>query len=157
MDYKISAWDTTEPLSTGTILPPVNPWDVVPSEPVESTGWANFENFENTLSIENTASEDKKPCDELKEKTSEATAANLTEKDMISSESIGDSNEKSRNYVDSQIVETGPANINDNKSETNINDNKSDEHKTISATENANPSELPVNRYIILYSVICQV
>lgn len=144
MDYKISAWDTTEPLNTGTILPPVNPWDVVPSEPIESTGWANFENFENTLSIENTASDDKKPCDELKEKTSETTAANLTEKDMTSRESIVDSNEKSRNYVDSQVVETGlPA-----KTE-NISDSKSDEHKTISTTENVIPSELPVNRYII--------
>jgi len=102
MAYEISAWDTTEPLSTGTILPPVNPWDVVPSEPVESTGWANFENFENTLSIENTVSEDKKPCDELKEKPSEATAANLIEKNLASSESIEDGNEKNRDLIDSQ-------------------------------------------------------
>lgn len=133
-------WDTTEPLNTGTILPPVNPWDVVPSEPVESTGWANFENFENTLSIENTVSEDKKLCDELKEKTSEATATNLTEKDMASSESIGDDNEKNKDYVDNQIVETELPVV-----ETNLNDSKSDEHKMISTNENANPSELPIN------------
>ncbi|XP_071574955.1 serine/threonine-protein phosphatase 6 regulatory subunit 3 isoform X2 [Temnothorax nylanderi] len=138
-------WDTTEPLNTGTILPPVNPWDVVPSEPVESTGWANFENFENTLSIENTVSEDKKPCDELKDKTSEATAANLTEKNMASSENIGDGNEKNKDYVDSQIVETelpvAETNLDDGKS-----DSKNDEHKMISANETVNLSELPVNR-----------
>ncbi|XP_077280575.1 phosphatase 6 regulatory subunit 1-like protein fmt isoform X2 [Temnothorax americanus] len=138
-------WDTTEPLNTGTILPPVNPWDVVPSEPVESTGWANFENFENTLSIENTVSEDKKPCDVLKDKTSEATAANLTEKNMASSENIGDGNEKNKDYVDSQVVETelpvAETNLDDGKS-----DSKNDEHKMISANETVNPSELPVNR-----------
>ncbi|XP_024877270.1 serine/threonine-protein phosphatase 6 regulatory subunit 3 isoform X2 [Temnothorax curvispinosus] len=137
-------WDTTEPLNTGTILPPVNPWDVVPSEPVESTGWANFENFENTLSIENTVSEDKKSCDVLKDKTSEATAANLTEKNMASSENIGDGNEKNKDYVDSQVVETElPA------AETNLDgksDSKNDEHKMISTNETVNPSELPVNR-----------
>jgi len=147
MAYEISAWDTTEPLSTGTILPPVNPWDVVPSEPVESTGWANFENFENTLSIENTVSEDKKPCDELREKTSEATAANLTEKNLASSESIGDDNEKNRD-IDSQVVGTGLS-----AAETNLNDSKSDEHKTtISVNENANSSELSVNRYLYMAS-----
>ncbi|XP_012539453.1 serine/threonine-protein phosphatase 6 regulatory subunit 3 isoform X1 [Monomorium pharaonis] len=134
-------WDTTEPLSTGTILPPVNPWDVVPSEPVESTGWANFENFENTLSIENTTvSEDKKPCDELKEKASESMDANLTEKDTPSNESVEDGNEKIK-IVDGQVVETELA-----IAKTNSNDSESDEHKTISANENVNPSELPVNR-----------
>ncbi|XP_011697032.1 PREDICTED: serine/threonine-protein phosphatase 6 regulatory subunit 3 isoform X4 [Wasmannia auropunctata] len=139
-------WDNTEPLSTGTILPPVNPWDVVPSEPVESTGWANFENFENTLSIENTASEDKKPCDELKEKPSEAaTAANLTEKNLSEtfSENAGDGNEETADRVDNQTIGTElPA------AENNINDSQSDEHKMVSAVENANPSELSVNREV---------
>ncbi|XP_025993083.1 serine/threonine-protein phosphatase 6 regulatory subunit 3 isoform X2 [Solenopsis invicta] len=134
-------WDTTEPLSTGTILPPVNPWDVVPSEPVESTGWANFENFENTLCIENTTmSEEKKLCNELKEKASEAMDANLTEKDTSSSESVGDGTEKCK---DSQVVDTELP-----TAETNPNDSKSDERKMISANENINPSELPVNRNV---------
>ncbi|XP_011866447.1 PREDICTED: serine/threonine-protein phosphatase 6 regulatory subunit 3 isoform X2 [Vollenhovia emeryi] len=132
-------WDTTEPLNTGTILPPVNPWDVVPSEPVESTGWANFENFENTLSIESTVSEDKKPCDELKEKTLEATAENLTEKNTASSESVGDGIEKNRD-VDSQVGTGLPV------AETNLNEDKCDEHKTVSVKENVDSSELPVNR-----------
>ncbi|KAG5321123.1 PP6R2 phosphatase, partial [Pseudoatta argentina] len=130
--------NTSEP--PNTILPPVNPWDVAPSEPIESTGWANFENFENTLSIENTVSEEKKPCDELKEKISEATAVNLTEKNVTCSKSVGDSNEKSTDYVDSQVVEMKlPA------EEINLNDSKSDEHKMISANENVN-SELSVSR-----------
>ncbi|XP_018400656.1 PREDICTED: serine/threonine-protein phosphatase 6 regulatory subunit 3 isoform X2 [Cyphomyrmex costatus] len=131
-------WNNPEP--PNTILTPVNPWDVVPSEPVESTGWANFENFENTLSIENTVSEDKKPCDELKEETSEATAVNLTGKNLACSESVGDGNEKITDYVDSQVVETKlPV------AEINLHDSKSDEHKTIFANENVNPSELSVN------------
>lgn len=116
----------------------MNPWDVVPSEPVESTGWANFENFENTLSIENTVSEDKRPCDEFKEKTSEATlttnlTTNLTEKNMTSSENIGDNSEKSRDYIDNQIVGTELV------TKTDLDDSKSDEYKMISANENANP------------------
>ncbi|EGI60836.1 PREDICTED: serine/threonine-protein phosphatase 6 regulatory subunit 3 isoform X1 [Acromyrmex echinatior] len=131
-------WNNTEP--PNTILPPVNPWDVASSEPIESTGWANFENFENTLSIENTVSEEKKPCDELKEKISEVTAVNLTEKNVTCSKSVGDGNEKSTDYVDSQVVEMKlPA------EEINLNDSKSDEHKMISANENVN-SELSVSR-----------
>lgn len=155
MSHEISAWDTTEPLNTGTILPPVNPWDVVPSEPVESTGWANFENFENTLSIENTGSEDKKPCEELKEKIPEATAIKLT-KDMtcnISEKSLNieDNDEKNKDYVDSQVVGTELPSELPSVAETNLNDSKSDEHKMISVNEPANPSELLIDRY--LYSI----
>ncbi|XP_012222165.1 serine/threonine-protein phosphatase 6 regulatory subunit 3 isoform X2 [Linepithema humile] len=128
-------WDNTEPLNTGTILPPVNPWDVVPSEPVESTGWANFENFENSLSIENTASENKKPCDELKEKIPEATATNLIEK--TSSDSAGDGNEKNKDLIASQGLPVA---------ETNVSSNKSDEDKPIPVNEAASTSELSANR-----------
>ncbi|XP_011636072.1 serine/threonine-protein phosphatase 6 regulatory subunit 3 isoform X1 [Pogonomyrmex barbatus] len=130
-------WDTAEPLSTGTILPPVNPWDVVPSEPVESTGWANFENFENTLSIDNNVKDDKN-LSEIKEKTSETTATNLTEKN-VASKSVRDDNEKCRENVDSQVVGTESS-----ITGTNFNDSKSDEHKTIFT--NVDSSELPVNR-----------
>lgn len=128
----------------------MNPWDVVPSEPVESTGWANFENFENTLSIENTVSEDKKPCDELKEKTSETLTTNLTEKNMASSENI-EGSEKSRD-IDSQIVDMGLV------TKTNLNDSKNDEYKMISENENTNPSlglsdSVESHKYRYSYSV----
>lgn len=136
-------WDTTEPLNTGTVLPPVNPWDVPSStEPVESTGWANFENFENTLSID-TASEDKKTmCDELKEKTSETTDANLTEKDMAFSETFGES-EKSKDCKSSQVIE-----MDSSPMETNLSSSSSEinEDRVISANENINSNELPDNR-----------
>ncbi|XP_029664004.1 serine/threonine-protein phosphatase 6 regulatory subunit 3 isoform X2 [Formica exsecta] len=138
-------WDTTEPLpNTGTILPPVNPWDVASSEPVESTGWANFENFENTLSIENTAGENKKTmCDELKT-ASETTAANLTEKDMAFSESFEESDEKNRDCISNQVIGTDlPA------METNLSSSSSskiDENIVISADENINSNKLPDNR-----------
>ncbi|CAL1686532.1 unnamed protein product [Lasius platythorax] len=144
-------WDTTEPLNTGTVLPPVNPWDVASSEPVESTGWANFENFENTLSIENTTSEDKKTmlnkCDELKEKTSETTGADLTEKDMALSESLGEDDEKSRDCVSSQVTGTDLS-----ATETNLSSNKSDENRVISADENISSNELPVNKHPLSFN-----
>ncbi|XP_032690827.1 serine/threonine-protein phosphatase 6 regulatory subunit 3-like isoform X3 [Odontomachus brunneus] len=132
-------WDTTEPLTSSTALPPVNPWDVVPSEPVESTGWANFDNFENSLNIENTASEDKKPRDdELKEKVSE-TIADSKEKDTTTSENVEDDNEKeSKDSANTEVTGSGmPSNT-----ETNLN-SKSDENKTILADKNANPSKPP--------------
>jgi len=149
MDSKISAWDTTEPLNTGTgPLPPVNPWDVVPSESVESTGWANFDNFENTLSIENKESENKKSTnDECKEKTSEATAINLTKRvssenidvaETISNENVENSNEKNANSVGNE------ADLSAIK-----NSNKSEENEIISTNENVNSKELPASRYFI--------
>lgn len=133
-------WDTTEPLNTGTVLPPVNPWETS-SEPVESTGWANFENFENTLSIENSTSEDKKTSDELKEKTLEVTAANLTEKNMALSENF-EGDEKRKDCVSSQVIGTDlPV------AETNLSGNKSDESRVISADENIDSNELPVDKH----------
>lgn len=119
------------------MLPPVNPWEVVPSEPVESTGWANFENFENSLSIENTGSENKKPCDELKEKIPETTAANLIEK--TSSDSAGDDDEKNKDLIASESLPVA---------ETNVGSSKSDEDKPIPVNEAASTSELSVNRYL---------
>ncbi|XP_074101639.1 phosphatase 6 regulatory subunit 1-like protein fmt isoform X2 [Cotesia typhae] len=48
-------WDTPEPLSNNTILPEVNPWDSSTSPTDESSGWANFDNFDSTLNIANPA------------------------------------------------------------------------------------------------------
>ncbi|XP_029664010.1 serine/threonine-protein phosphatase 6 regulatory subunit 3-like [Formica exsecta] len=143
-------WDTTEPLpNTGTILPPVNPWDVASSEPVESTGWANFENFENTLSIENTAGENKKTmCDELKT-ASETTAANLTEKDMAFSESFEESDEKNRDCISNQVIGTDLPAMETNlssSSSSSSSSSKIDENIVISADENINSNKLPDNR-----------
>lgn len=116
---------------------------MVPSEPVESTGWANFDNFYNSLSIENTASEDKKSCDDgLKEKMSE-TIVDSKEKDtvatVVSSENVGDDVEKREDSASTEVTGSGvPSNT-----EANLN-SKSDEDK------NANPSKPPpaINRYL---------
>lgn len=141
-------WDTTESLNTNTILPPVNPWDVASSEPVESTGWANFENFENTLSIDNTTSEDKKTtCDELK-KTSETTAVDLTEKNIAFSESF--ENEKSRDCISNEVIEKTDLPV----METNLSSstNKSDENK-ISVDENISSNKLD-NRHLLTTNTV---
>lgn len=149
---KISAWDTTESLNTNTVLPPVNPWDVASSEPVESTGWANFENFENTLSIENPTSGDNKTmCDELK-KTSETTAVDLTEKNIAFSESF--ENEKSRGCISSQVIEKTceekdlPAMEINLSSSSSSSSSESDENKMITVDENINSNKLPDDRYL---------
>lgn len=147
INYKfceISAWDNTEPLNTGTVLPPVNPWDVASSEPVESTGWANFENFENTLSIENTANDKKTICDELKT-ASEMTAANLIEKDIAFSESFEESGGKSRDCISNQVIGTDLPAMETNPSSSS---SKIDEDRVISADENINSNKLPDNRYL---------
>lgn len=154
----IAAWDTAEPLTSSTALPPVNPWDVVPSEPVESTGWANFDNFENTLSIENTAGDDKKPRDELKEKTSETAAVDTGEKDITSGRSqttVEGGDGKSGESVGGEALGGGTVDLPVAEADLNI---KSDEDKAIPpADRNANPSnESPADRYfffIIAYAL----
>lgn len=121
---------------------------MTPSEPVESTGWANFDNFENSLSIENAVGEEKKSCDnELKEKVSE-TIVDSKEKDITATATttIGDSvgNEKINDSANTEITGSSvPSNT-----EANLN-SKSDEVKTIVADKNANPSKPPAtNRYL---------
>ncbi|KAL6425582.1 hypothetical protein ACFW04_009614 [Cataglyphis niger] len=136
-------WDNTEPLNTGTVLPPVNPWDVASSEPVESTGWANFENFENTLSIENTANDKKTISDELKT-ASQMTAANLIEKDIAFSESFEESGEKSRDCISNQVIGMDLLAMETNPSSSSS--SKIDEDRVISADENINSNKLPDNR-----------
>ncbi|XP_011266913.1 serine/threonine-protein phosphatase 6 regulatory subunit 3 isoform X2 [Camponotus floridanus] len=147
-------WDTTESMNT-TILPPVNPWDVASSEPVESTGWANFENFENTLSIENTTSGDNKTmCDELK-KTSETTAVDLTEKNIAFSESF--ENEKSRGCISSQVIEKTCEKKDLPAMETNLSSSsssESDENKMITVDENINSNKLPDDRHLLTTDAI---
>ncbi|XP_020290990.1 serine/threonine-protein phosphatase 6 regulatory subunit 3 isoform X2 [Pseudomyrmex gracilis] len=129
-------WDSGEPASTGPALPTVNPWDVTP-EPVESTGWANFESFENTPSAENT--ENKKPHDELKEKM-DTTAANLTE-DSIFCEIVGDNDKtQSRDFVKNE-----PSEIDLSDRKTDLNKSEINEEPTVSAA-NVNIKELPADR-----------
>lgn len=105
---------------------------------MESTGWANFENFESNLSIESTASENKKSCDELKEKISETTATNLIEK-TCSDGSAEDGNEKNKDLIASQDLPVA---------ETNVSSGKSDEDKPIPVNEAASTSELSADRYL---------
>lgn len=77
-DEDDEAWDTTEPLSTGPKLPEMNPWDSVTEPPVvENVDWANFDNFENTPSVNNTSPTmiiDNKLRDEMKKETPDAAS-----------------------------------------------------------------------------------
>lgn len=110
---------------------------------MESTGWANFESFENTPSAENT--ENKKPHDELKEKMSDTTAANLTEKDSSFCEIVGD-NERDKKSED--FIKNEPSEIDLSATKTDLNKSESNEEPIISAAnENVNTKELPADRY----------
>lgn len=148
---KISAWDTSEPLNTSSSgpLPLVNPWDVMPSESIESTGWANFDNFENTLSIENKEREaNKSTNDERKEETPEETVVNLTEKissedvgsaETIADENVGNDNGKNADSTGNQVLLTDFGSA-----------DKSEEDKAIFANENVNSSESASRYYFIV-------
>ncbi|XP_053971363.1 serine/threonine-protein phosphatase 6 regulatory subunit 3 [Hylaeus anthracinus] len=138
-DEDDEGWNTTEPLSTGNnTLPEVNPWDSAPSETVEPTGWANFDNFENTLSVENVII-DNKLCDDIKKETPDTSAdlnktEDVVENKVTAEATIGAGDVKVEESVDSTPLDT----------ETNVN------HKIIEDSsfpvctpdKNANPSEI---------------
>lgn len=120
---------------------------------MESTGWANFDNFENSSNTQNVISEDKKSCDESKEEIPEIEMK-LTEKTVVSSETVEDNNENNKGTIDSEAPGTDVTSV-----ETNSAD-ESDENSTnslCSADKNANPSEPLPNRYfglLVLKSVL---
>ncbi|KAK2587988.1 hypothetical protein KPH14_004065 [Odynerus spinipes] len=131
-------WNHPESLPANTTLPEVNPWDVVPSEPVESTGWANFDNFESTLNIENNIVIDNKTCDTVKKDVVDV-AASMGEKgtmleNTISVENIEDSDTKTIDSVDSTSHQSIEANQNSKTSDDSI-------YTVCTSDKNANPSE----------------
>ncbi|XP_043504094.1 serine/threonine-protein phosphatase 6 regulatory subunit 3 isoform X5 [Polistes fuscatus] len=104
-------WNFPEPIPANTTIPEVNPWDVVPSEPLESTGWANFDNFETTSLVEKeTALENK------------------------SVENIGGGDSITVDLVDSTSHLSTEANQNSKASDDSI-------YSVCTSDKNANPSE----------------
>lgn len=123
----------------------MNPWDVVSSEPVESTGWANFDNFENALNVENAVIIDNKLCDEGKKETSNreqnVTTENKVETPLgskVTVEAMGAGDMKIEDTVDStaSYIET---NINHQNTESSL-------YSGCTADKNANPSEIVDSR-----------
>ncbi|XP_076622483.1 phosphatase 6 regulatory subunit 1-like protein fmt isoform X2 [Colletes latitarsis] len=137
-DEDDEAWDSTEPLSTGNTLPEVNPWDSAPSETVEPTGWANFDNFENILSVENTVIVDNKLCDEIKKGPPDTSA------DLNKTEAVVGSN------VTAEAIEADDVKVEDSVDSTSSHTETNINHKSIedslfsvcTADKNANPSEI---------------
>ncbi|XP_046827950.1 serine/threonine-protein phosphatase 6 regulatory subunit 3 isoform X1 [Vespa crabro] len=130
-------WNVPESLPASTTIPEVNPWDVVPSEPVESTGWANFDNFESTLSIENNIAVDNKTSETVKKDVVDV-AASLDKKETIlenkSVENIGSGDTKTLDSVDSMSHQSTEANQNSKNSDDSI-------YSVCTSDKNANPSE----------------
>ncbi|KOC61525.1 Serine/threonine-protein phosphatase 6 regulatory subunit 3 [Habropoda laboriosa] len=121
--------DSTKPLPTSTALPEVNPWDVVQSESVVSTGWANFDNFENTFNMENTVIID----DENK--------MEILFRNKGPVEPIGAGDMKIDDSVDSSTVSLVKTNINHQSTESSL-------YSGCTADKNANPSETVGSREI---------
>ncbi|XP_014598395.1 PREDICTED: serine/threonine-protein phosphatase 6 regulatory subunit 3 isoform X1 [Polistes canadensis] len=130
-------WNFPEPIPANTTIPEVNPWDVVPSEPLESTGWANFDNFESTLSIENNIAVDNKTCETVTKDIVDA-ATSLIEKETAlenkSVENIGGGDSITVDLVDSTSHLSTEANQNSKASDDSI-------YSVCTSDKNANPSE----------------
>ncbi|XP_043504075.1 serine/threonine-protein phosphatase 6 regulatory subunit 3 isoform X3 [Polistes fuscatus] len=126
-----------EPIPANTTIPEVNPWDVVPSEPLESTGWANFDNFESTLSIENNIAVDNKTYETVTKDIVDA-ATSLVEKETAlenkSVENIGGGDSITVDLVDSTSHLSTEANQNSKASDDSI-------YSVCTSDKNANPSE----------------
>nr|XP_003708528.1 PREDICTED: serine/threonine-protein phosphatase 6 regulatory subunit 3 isoform X1 [Megachile rotundata]XP_012152984.1 PREDICTED: serine/threonine-protein phosphatase 6 regulatory subunit 3 isoform X1 [Megachile rotundata] len=131
-------WAPTEPACTGTSIPEANPWAVVPPEPVESTGWANFDNFENTVSMENTVIVDNTLCDESKNKALDAITdqnkMETTSGNEVAVEAVSTNDMKIEDSNDSTISHT-ETNVNHQSTEDNL-------YSGCTADKNANPSEI---------------
>lgn len=119
----------------------MNPWDVIPSDPVESIGWANFDNFEDTLNMGNAVIIDNKLCDDGKKETSNITVENKMDTALGSKatlEAIGAGDMKIGDSVDSAASYT-ETNINHQSTESNL-------YSGCTADKNANPSEIVDSR-----------
>ncbi|KAG7211282.1 hypothetical protein KM043_010587 [Ampulex compressa] len=146
-------WDSAEPLPNNTALPEVNPWEVTPAaESVESTGWANFDNFESTLNSEKNMIIDNKSCKEEKIGGSDGPVESNEEKTTSENKVCGDTTNVYTGYVTprTDTAGTGDTEINESigstttrVNERNLNEKTGDEnlYSVCTADKNANPSE----------------
>lgn len=135
---KTDVWYHPESLPANATLPKINPWDIVSSVPVESTGWANFDNFESTLNIENIIMVDNKTCETDKKDIADV-GASMSEKgtvleNTIPIENIGSGEMQSTDAVDSTSHQSIEANQNSKTSDDSI-------YSVCTSDTNANPSE----------------
>lgn len=115
-----------------------NPWKVIAPEPVESTGWANFDNFENSLNMENTVIIDNKLCDESKREgnstVADETDVETTLESKVTVTPIESDDTKIADSDDSSTTSHVEMNINHQSTEDNLYPDNAD--------KNANPSEI---------------
>ncbi|XP_024944223.1 serine/threonine-protein phosphatase 6 regulatory subunit 3 isoform X2 [Cephus cinctus] len=135
----VTEWDSTEPLSTNVVLPKVNPWDVVPSEPVEQSGWANFDNFESSLNIDGIPETEAKASEhEVQANKQDNTTGGATTDDK----SISDKNSTSAgDTVKIDANDTVLPSHDTDKTTTNRKINEDQKDSVNTADSNANPSE----------------
>ncbi|XP_012286736.1 serine/threonine-protein phosphatase 6 regulatory subunit 3 isoform X2 [Orussus abietinus] len=128
-------WDSTEPVTNNAILPEVNPWDVVSSQSVEPTGWANFDGFENSSGPPKPENES---CKETKQEAPVASSSIV--------ENVKPSSEKEKEAEDEvkvpEVKESLPQ-----SSLTNLNSERNVTVDSVNTSDsNANPSDVEDNR-----------
>lgn len=154
MQRNISAWDTPEPLSSNTILPEVNPWDSSTSPTDESSGWANFDNFDSSLHIAsmNVLQSAFVPSAVVAEADNKQqvpeTTTSTTDKDTTSTSAVPTSPSSSPSPSSSDIKPVEPSAADDKITAANINEEQntiiSNTIKEISNPE-SNVSSINVN------------
>ncbi|XP_046411016.1 serine/threonine-protein phosphatase 6 regulatory subunit 3 isoform X1 [Neodiprion fabricii] len=133
-------WDSAQHRCRDLTIPPSNPWDVVNQEESEQTGWANFDNFESTLNIDENAGTINKPTD-VTEKVQNITATPM-EKDIslehtIDTKAVGAGDTPKTDAVE---IATPPP------TEAIINNKVQSIDSINTADDNANPNELLADR-----------
>ncbi|XP_008553758.1 serine/threonine-protein phosphatase 6 regulatory subunit 3 isoform X1 [Microplitis demolitor] len=147
-------WDTPEPLSSNTILPEVNPWDSSTSPTDESSGWANFDNFDSSLHIAsmNVLQSAFVPSAVVAEADNKQqvpeTTTSTTDKDTTSTSAVPTSPSSSPSPSSSDIKPVEPSAADDKITAANINEEQntiiSNTIKEISNPE-SNVSSINVN------------
>lgn len=132
-------WDSARRCRDITI-PQNNPWDVASQEQSEQTGWANFDNFESTLSIEENTATNNKPS-EVAEQEQNVTPT-PADKDLSLENKIG---AKAIGGGDTPTIETAELGA-PQPTESILNNKVQSVDSINTADDNANPSEFVGDR-----------
>ncbi|XP_012257302.2 serine/threonine-protein phosphatase 6 regulatory subunit 3 isoform X2 [Athalia rosae] len=135
--------DSTEPQCRcrTVTLPPTNPWAIVSQEQSEQTGWANFDNFESTLSIDENSGTDNKPNEKLEQEQN--VKASPLDKDVSLENTI---DAKAIGGGDTPKIDTAVEIIDPPSTEAILNNKVQSVDSINTSDDNANPSEFVGDR-----------
>lgn len=145
----ISAWHTTQHRCRALTIPPSNPWDVANQEQSEQTGWANFDNFESILNIDEKKTGTNNQLNEIAEQEENAPNPiddNLPSENLVvDGKAVGGGDVPKLDDVETTVLPLSTESIINNKVQNVDSINTAD--------DNANPSEFVGERYFNL--IVC--